>query len=150
MLHNREKPSPRSLSNIKKSAVQRGKISVRRMARCQVTSEKSSKNYISLFGGKPARGLPTPPPTSPRAVTAHFPRVGRQLRTASARFTCENHSREGGEGRVICETVLFDNRLSDRLQTQNQDSQYYSAPFSFRQDLSNSYWWLMASFGEFI
>jgi hypothetical protein len=46
--------------------------------------------------------------------------------------------------------VLFDNRLSDGLQTQNQDSQYYSAAFLFIQDLSNSYWWLMASFGEFI
>ena len=66
------------------------------MVRCQVTSEKSSKNYISLFCGKPARGLPTPPPTSPQAVTAHFTRGGRQVRTASARFTCENHSREGG------------------------------------------------------
>ncbi len=32
------------------------------MARCQITSEKSSKNHISLFDGKPARGLPTPPP----------------------------------------------------------------------------------------
>ncbi len=95
------------------------------MARCQVTSEKSSKNYISLFGGKTARELPTPPPTSPRAVTAHFPRVGRQVRTASARFTCENHSREGGgEGGVICEMMPFDNGSSDRLQTQNQDSQY--------------------------
>jgi hypothetical protein len=28
--------------------------------------EKSSKNYISLFGGKPARGLLKPPPTPPR------------------------------------------------------------------------------------
>ena len=121
------------------------------MARCQVTSKKSSKNYISLFGGKPARGLPTPPPTSPRAVTAHFPRVGRQVRTASARFTCENHSREGRrEGGVICKTVPFINGSSDRLQTQNQDSQYYSAPLLFRQDLPISYWWLLASFGEFI
>jgi hypothetical protein len=32
--------------------------------------EKSSKNYISLFGGKPARGLPTPPPTPPRREIA--------------------------------------------------------------------------------
>jgi len=74
--------------------------------------------------------------------------------TASANRKCEIYLREslagGGEGRVICETVPFDNGLSDRLQTQNQDSQYYSAPFLFRQDLSNSYWWLMASFGEFI
>jgi hypothetical protein len=57
-----------------------------------------------------------PPPTSPRAVTAHVPRVGRQVRIASARFTCENHSREGGEGGVICETVPFDNGSSDRPQ----------------------------------
>jgi hypothetical protein len=95
------------------------------MARCHVTLEKSSKNYISLFGGKPAKGLPTPPPTSLRAVTAHFPHVKRQVRTASARFTCENHSQEGGEGGVICETVPFDNGSSDGLQTQNQDSQYH-------------------------
>jgi hypothetical protein len=108
------------------------KISVRRMARCQVTSEKSLKNYISLFGGKPARGLPTPPPATPRVVTAHFTRGGRQVRIASARFTCKNHSREeGGEGGVICETVPFDNESPDRLQTQNQDSQYYSAPLLF-------------------
>jgi hypothetical protein len=123
------------------------------MARCQITSEKSSKNHISLFDGKPARGLPTPPPppTSPQAVTAHFPCVGRQVRTASARFTCENHSREGrGEGGVICKTVPFDNGSSDQLQTQNQDSQYHSAPLLFKQDLSNSYWWFMASFSEFI
>ncbi len=108
------------------------------MARCQVTSEKSSENCISLFGGKPARGLPTPPPTSPRAVTAHFTRVGRQ----SVSWMCEIYSRESlarewGEGGVICETVPFVNGSSDQLQTQNQDSQYYSAPSLFRQDLSN-------------
>jgi hypothetical protein len=75
------------------------KISVRRMARCQVTSEKSAENCISLFGGKPAGGLPTPLPTSLRAITAHFSHVGRQ----SASGMCENYSRESlageGEGR---------------------------------------------------
>ncbi len=75
--------------------------------------------------------------------------------TANANRKCEIYLREalagvGGEDVVICETVPFDNGSSDRLQTQNQDSQYYSAPLLFRQDLSNSYWWLMASFGEFI
>jgi hypothetical protein len=74
--------------------------------------------------------------------------------TASANRKCEIYLREslagGGEGGVICETMPFDNRSSDRLQIQNQDSQHYSAPLLFRQDLSNSYWWLMASFGEFI
>jgi hypothetical protein len=32
----------------------------------------------------------------------------------------------GGEGGMICETVPFVNGSSDQLQTQNQDSQYYS------------------------
>jgi hypothetical protein len=55
----------------------------------------------------------------------------------------------GGEGGVICKTMPFDNGSSDQLQTQNQDSQYHSAPLLFKQDLSNSYWWFMASFSEF-
>ncbi len=70
--------------------------------------------------------------------------------TASANRKCEIYSRGGGEGRVICETVPFVNGSLDQLQIQNQDSQYYYAPSLFLQDLSNSYWWLMASFGEFI
>jgi hypothetical protein len=41
---------------------------------------------------------------------------------------------------VICETVPFVNGSVDRLQTQNEDSQYHSAPLLFRQDLPNSYW----------
>jgi hypothetical protein len=53
---------------------QEEKISERRKARSQVTLEKTSKNYISLFGGMPARGLSTPPPTPPRADIAHFTR----------------------------------------------------------------------------
>ena len=64
--------------------------------------------------------------------------------TASANPKCDIYSGESlaeeGGGGVICETVPFDNGLSDRLQTQNQDSQYYSAPVLIRQDLSNSYW----------
>jgi hypothetical protein len=95
----------------------------------------------------PPEDYPGHPLTSPRAITAHFPRVGRQVGTPSARFTCENHSREGrGEGGVICKTVPFDNGSSDQLQTKNQDSQYHSASLLFKQDLSNSYWWFMASF----
>ncbi len=37
----------------KNPQLQEEKISVRRKARSQVTLEKSSKNYNSLFGGKP-------------------------------------------------------------------------------------------------
>ncbi len=50
--------------------------------------EKSSKNLISVFGEKPARGLPKPPPTSPSRETAEFtrgkntiPGRGRGIRT---------------------------------------------------------------------
>ncbi len=68
-----------------------------------------------------------PPPTSGRAVTTHFTRGGRQVRTASARITRGG----GGGGGVIFETVPFVNGSLDQLQTQNQDSQYYSAPLLF-------------------
>jgi hypothetical protein len=51
---------------------------------------------------------------------------------------CEIFSREslaGGEGWAICETVPFVNGSLNRLQTQNEDSQYHSAPLLFGQDL---------------
>jgi hypothetical protein len=34
------------------------------------------------------------------------------------------------------------------MQTQNEYSQYHSAPLLFKQDSPNSYWWLLASFGK--
>jgi hypothetical protein len=86
---------------------QEEKKSERRKARSQVTLEKSSKNYISLFGGKPARGLPTPPPTPPQKDVAHFTRG----EPASAIRRCHFYSRGGGEGGVICETVPFVKRI---------------------------------------
>jgi hypothetical protein len=121
------------------------------MARCQITSEKSSKNHISLFDGKPARGLPTPPPPPLRKPVPHIfhaldGKCEPQVRDSLARIT----RGRGGGGRGDCKTVPFDNESSDQLQTQNQDSQYHSAPLLFKQDLSNSYWWFMASFSEFI
>ncbi len=124
------------------------KIPVRRLARCHVTSEKSSKNYISLFGENSARGLPTRHPPPLREPLPHMldGQCGSQVRDLLARIT----RGRGGEGGMICKTVPFDNGSSDRLQTQDEDSQQYSAPLLFRQDLSHSYWWLMASFGEFI
>jgi hypothetical protein len=39
---------------------------------------------------------------------------------------------------VICETVPFINGSSDQLQTQDQDSQYYSAPIVILQDFNTS------------
>ncbi len=79
---------------------QEEKISVRRKARSHVTSEKSSKNYISLCEGKPARGLPTP---SPHPSVSRY-RTSYTWWMASANRKCEIYSREslaggGGGGR---------------------------------------------------
>jgi hypothetical protein len=98
--------------------------------------EKSSKNYISLFGGKPTGGLPMPPPTPPRREIAHLTRG----KCASAMRGRDFYSRdllaeEGGGGWKKCETVPFDNGSTYQLQTQNQDSQYHSAPLEFTFDL---------------
>jgi hypothetical protein len=42
---------------------------------------------------------------------------------------------------------LFDSGSSDWAQIQHEDGQWCSAPLLFRQDLPNSYWQLLASFG---
>ncbi len=46
---------------LKNPQFQEEKISARKQGRSHVNMEKSSKNLISLFGEKPARGLPKPP-----------------------------------------------------------------------------------------
>ncbi len=61
-----------------------------------------------------------------------------------ARFTREMEG--GGQGDLL---MPFDNGSSDRAQF-HEDGQWCSAPLLFRQDLPNSYWQILASFGEFI
>jgi hypothetical protein len=39
---------------------------------------------------------------------------------------------------------------SSQVAMEDEDGQLCSAPLLFRQDLPNSYWQLLASFGEFI
>ncbi len=72
---------------------QEEKISERRKARSQVTSEKSSQNYISLFGGKPARGLPTPPPPPLREPLPHISQVANFMYKI---YLLESLAGEGG------------------------------------------------------
>ena len=62
--------------------------------------EKSSKNLISVFGEKPVRGLPKPPPTPPRQDSADFTRgenaiLGRGRGIHPLNWDAEK--REGGE-----------------------------------------------------
>ncbi len=80
--------------------------------------EKSSKNYMSLFGGKSTRGLRKPPPTPPRREFAESTRG----KCASARrghnFQVWNWGEENGGGGGERETVPFVNGLMYQLQTQ--------------------------------
>ncbi len=97
----------------------------------------------------PPEGYPRHPPPSAR----HY-RTFYTWWTTSAICKCEIYSRDllagEGEGGVICETMPFVKGSSYRLQTEDQDSQYFSVPLLIRQDSPNSYWWLLASFGKFI
>ncbi len=73
------------------------------------------------------------------------------MRVAGAVATRQIYSRDGGgEGGVICELMPFHNGSSDWAQIQHEDGQWCSTPLLFKQDLPNSYWQLLASFGEFI
>ncbi len=137
---------------IKKSAVQRGEeISKKNGEMSYNFGEIINKLYF-LVSRKPARGLPTPSPPPLRKLPLWiFHVVDSNVRFAGSVFTRRIHSREErGEGRVICETMPFDNGSSDRLQIQQEDRQQYSAPLLFRLDLSYSYWRVLASFCRFI
>ena len=136
----------------KKSAVQRGEnISKKNGKMSSNFKEIIRKLYFLVWWKAHQRAThATPPPL--REPLPHILHVlDGKVRAGCARFTRENHSRgRGGEGRMICETVPFVNGSSDQLQTQNQDSQYYSAPLLFGQDMPISYWWILASFDEII
>jgi hypothetical protein len=83
-----------------------------------------------------------PPPIPPRRETAHLTRG----ECASAMRGRDFYSRRIGEGgRGKRETVPFVNGSSYQLKTQNQDSQYHSAPLFLRQDVSISFWWPLAT-----
>ena len=112
LLHNREQPSPRSLSNIKKSAIQRGEDISKKIGEMSCNFGEIIKNYISLFQECQRAGYPRHPPHLSASRSAHFPHVGRQVLFASATFTRENNSREG-EGGVICKTVPLIKGSSD-------------------------------------
>jgi hypothetical protein len=77
--------------------------------------EKSSKNYISLFGGKPARGLPTAPPTPPRGEFAHFTR-GEPTSAIRGRdiYLRNLLTGEGGKNAKRCHS-LTDHRINCKL-----------------------------------
>jgi hypothetical protein len=69
------------------------------------------------------------------------------VRVGGAEATRHGDSPFGGVGRG---DLRIDNGLSDLRPIQHEGGQRCSAPLLFRQDLPNSYWSPVASFGEFI
>jgi hypothetical protein len=77
---------------------QEKKISARKRARSHVIMEKSSKNLISLFGVKPARGLPKPPPTPPHRESSEFTRGKSSVAGTGREIQMRNWDAENGGG----------------------------------------------------
>jgi hypothetical protein len=86
------------LNNIKKFAVSRGENINKK------TWQKSSKygeiikKLISVFGEKPARGLPKPSPTPPRQESAEFTRGENAITGRGRGIQTRNWDAEKGEG----------------------------------------------------
>ncbi len=101
-----------------------------------------------LASRKPTRGLPTPSPPPLREPLPHIFHVldgkcGSRVRESLA---------GGGGGRAgwsakWCHSIT-EHQIDCKFKTKVANSILLLCFFC--QDLSNSYWWLMASFGEFI
>jgi hypothetical protein len=57
---------------MKRSAVSRGENTSKKTGQMSSKFREIVKKLISVFGEKPARGLPKPPPTPPRPDSAAF------------------------------------------------------------------------------
>jgi hypothetical protein len=86
------------VNNIQNLQFQEEKISARKQGRSQVNMEKSSKNLISVFGEKPARGLPKPPPTPPCRESAKFVHGENAIPDADAESRSGIGTRRKGKG----------------------------------------------------
>ncbi len=79
---------------------------------------------------KPPFKASPPPPCKFQRRIYHV--VERNVRVAGAVFTRQIYSRDGGgEGRVICESMPFDNGSLDLAQIQHKDGQWCSALLLF-------------------
>ena len=86
---------PRSQNTSKEPQLNSEEDSRIKHARSHVTLEKSSKNLISVFGERPARWLPKPPPTPPHRESAEFTR-GKNTISGSGRGFGTRRKGEGG------------------------------------------------------
>jgi hypothetical protein len=113
--------------------------------------EKSSKNYIRCEHEPSQAAVQGFPPHLLASCDGGFSTWWREMCELQAPFLLARFTRGmEGKGGVICESMLFNNGSSDWTQIQHEDEQWCSAPLLFRQGLPNSYWQLLASFGEFI
>ncbi len=90
---------PRSLSNIKKSAVQRGEDISKKIGEMSCNfGEIIKKLYFLVWWKARQRATHATPPTSPRAVTAPHvldSKCGSQVQDLLARITCGRGGRAG-------------------------------------------------------
>jgi hypothetical protein len=80
-----------------------------------------------------------PPPTPPRREFAESTRGKCASAMRGRDFHSQNWGAENGWGGGERETMRLVNGSKYQLQTQNQDSQYYSSPFLFWQDVPISF-----------
>ncbi len=113
------------------------------MARCHVSLEKSSKNYIRCESEPSQAALiasPLPHLLAKRQVfRANFPRG--EEKSAKKRRRGNSPWRLAtlrGEGGVICRLISFDNGSLVLRPIQHEGGQWYASPFLFNQDLPNS------------
>jgi hypothetical protein len=86
------------------------------------------KLYFLVWWKSPPEGYPRHPPPLREQLPHIFHVLDGKWEWDVRYLLAIITYRGGGEGGVICETVPFVNGSSDKLQTPNQDSQYYSAP----------------------
>ncbi len=145
---------PEAKLTSKDALFKKEKESARTMARCHVSLEKSSKNYIrreSEPSQAATHSVPPPPLGQTASFESGFSTWWSKIRQEKAPWQLAMGTRHlRGEGGVICGLISFDNGSLVLRPIQHEGGQWCAAPFLFRQDLPNSYWWPTVSFGEFI
>ncbi len=102
------------------------KISVRRTARCHITLEKSSKNYISLFQESPPEGYSRHPPHLSASCHRTFStwwmaKCGSRVRLLLAEFTRGRGRGRAGWSAKRCHSIP-DHRIDCKFNTKIDNS----------------------------
>ena len=121
LLQSREQPSPRSLSNIKKSAVQRGEDISKKIGEMSCNFGEIIKKLYSFVWWKARKKAThaTPHPSAQRNGTFYTWRAGKcdpRTQFLLAEFTRGGGGRRGGKNAKQCHS-LTDHRIICKLKT---------------------------------